>query len=226
MNGSTRCIMADNRAPTLTGGERLSAAIPGSGRNLDTGHPAATLPMSDDMDLPDYACLLRDAARASAATWAEPMDQPGHDRAVRHLGIALRDIRVLVARYCLSSLTRPEPARTARAAAVLASTLALGEAWLILEDVLPPEAELACSACVPGDLLCFAARRIAAWRMPTTGMREVMLPVADALAALGDGTAHLAAGAAEPLAGCLAAVQACLEMAAGQLRNAVPVSCA
>jgi hypothetical protein len=208
----------------------LSAVIPGSGHNLDTGQRAATLPVSDDMDLTDYVRLLRDAARASAATWAQPMDQPGHDRAVRHLGVALRDIRVLVARlagrYRLSSLMRPELAWTARAAAVTASTLALGQAWLILEDVLPPEAEPACSACVPGDLLCFAARRIATWQMPRTGMTEVVLPVTDALAALADGTAHLTAGATEPLAAYLAAVQACLQMAAGQLRNAVPVSCA
>jgi hypothetical protein len=181
---------------------------------------------ADDMDLPDYACLLRDAARASAATWAESLDKPGHDRAVRHLGAALRDIRVLVARYCLSSLRRPELARTVRAAAVVGSTLALGEAWLILEEVLPPEAGPACNACVPGDLLCFVARRIATWRLPATGVGEVVLPVADALAALEDGAAHLAAGATEPLAACLAAVQACLQVAAGQLRNAVPVSCA
>jgi hypothetical protein len=100
--------------------------------------------MSDDMDLPDYARLLRDAATASAATWAEPMDRRGHDRAVRHLGIALRDLRIVVARlagrFRGSAMVQPEPARSAQAVAVTASMQALAQAWLLLEEVLPAEA--------------------------------------------------------------------------------------
>jgi hypothetical protein len=175
------------------------------------------------MDLPGYACLSRDAARASALCWAEPMDQPGHDRAVRHLGIALRDLRIVVAqlaaRFRLSATARPDPARTARAAAATASTQALEQAWLVLADVLTAGVIPAYSACVPADLLCFATRRAATWRIPASGLDEVALPLADALAALEDGTAHLAAGAAPPLAARLTAVRACLQAAGNQLRN-------
>ncbi len=182
-----------------------------------------TLPMSDDMDLPDYARLLRDAATASAATWAEPMDRRGHDRAVRHLGIALRDLRIVVARlagrFRGSAMVQPEPARSAQAVAVTESMRALAQAWLLLEEVLPAEAVPAHSACVPGDLLCFAARRAAAFRMPATGLDEVTRLLADTLAALEEGTACLAIGAPQPLAGCLTKVSACLQVARDQLPN-------
>jgi len=201
----------------------LPAAIPGRKHGQGPGCPAGSLPPPDDMDLPGYACLLRDAARASALSWAEPMDQREHDRAVRHLSIALRDLRIVIARlagrFRLSAMVRPDPARTARAAAVIASTQALGRAWLILQDALPAGAVPAYGACVPGDLLCFAARRAATWRMPATGLDEVALPLAGALAALEDGTARIAAGAAQPLAASLTAVRACLQVAASQLRN-------
>jgi len=175
------------------------------------------------MDLPGYACLLRDAARASALSWAEPMDQREHDRAVRHLSTALGDLRIVIARlagrFRLSAAARPEPARTARAAAAAASTQALGQAWLFLQDVLPSGAMPAYGACVPGDLLCFAARRAAAWRMPVTGLGQVILPLADTLAALANGTSWLGAGDVRPSASRLIEVRARLEAAENQLRN-------
>ena len=204
----------------------MPAAIPGGQYGYSPSCPAGSLLPSDDMDLPGYACLLRDAAGASAASWAEPLGQCEHDRAVRQLGIAVRDLRVLVARlagrFRLSVLARPGPVQCARAAAVIASAQALGQAWLILEDVLPVQEVPARDACVPADLLCFAARRAATWPMPVTSPEEIAQPLADVMAALAGGTTHLAVGATQPLAASLTAVEACLRTAGGQLRDGVP----
>jgi len=182
--------------------------------------------VSEDTDPSDYARLLRDAARASASGWAERMDQNEHDRAVRHLGIALRDLWIVVARlawrFRLSAMAWPEPGRIVGAADLTASMRTLGQAWLILKDDLPTEADPAHSACVPGDLLCFAARRAATWPMPATGLDEITLLVADTLAALEDGTARLAAGAAQPMAACLTEVRACLRFAGRHVPNGLP----
>lgn len=179
--------------------------------------------MPDDMDLHDYVHLLRDAARASAMSWGEPMNQGGHDRALHHLGIAVQDLQIIVTKLAgrlrLSAITRPEPARTAQVAAVTAGTRALGRAWLLLDDVLPAEAAPTYSDCVPADLLCFAARRVASRWMPATGLEEVMLSLADAVAALDAGTACLALGAASSRAICLTEVRGCLQVAGSQLRN-------
>lgn len=167
--------------------------------------------------------MPRDAARAAAASWAEPAGQSGHDRAVRHLGIAVRDLRIVLARlagrFRLSAMAQPEPVPAARAAAVTAGMRALGQAWLLLEGTVPAEAAPAYDACVPGDLLCFTARRAATWRMPVTGLGQVILPLADTLAALKDGTSWLAAGDARPSAARLIEARARLEAAENQLRN-------
>ena len=170
------------------------------------------------MDLADYACLLRDAARATAANWAEPLDQSGHDRAIRHLGITVRDLRIVLAqlagRFRLGTMMPPEPASAARAAAATEGTHALGQAWRLLEDATPAETAPAHDACVPGDLLCYAARRAATWLMPVTGLDQLIQPLADTLAALEIGTACLAVGDAR-----LVAVRAHLETARNQLKN-------
>jgi hypothetical protein len=175
------------------------------------------------MDLHDYVHLLRDAARASAISWGEPMNQDGHDRALHHLGIAVQDLQIIVAKLAdrlrLSTLARPEPARAAHVAAIIASTRALGRAWLRLDDVLPAEAAPTYSDCVPADLLCFAARRVAARWMPATGLEEITLSLADAVAALEAGTACLAMGAADSRATRLTEVRGCLQVAGSQLRN-------
>jgi hypothetical protein len=172
------------------------------------------------MELPDYVRLLRDAARASALSWAEPMDQTGLDRAVRHLAIALRDLQIVVTRlaglFRLVAIVRPEPARVARSEAVTTSVQALAKAWLILEDVVPSEAA-PCRTCVPADLLCFAAKRAASWRRPWTGPDEIARYLAETLTALEDGTCHLAAHAAPPLAARLTATGDCLRAAWSQL---------
>jgi hypothetical protein len=205
----------------------LPAAIPGGQHQQGLSRPAGSLPLSDDMDLPSYACLLRDAARASAASWAEPMNQREHDRAVRHLSTALEHLQVVIARlavrFRLGAVTQPEPARLVRAAAVTASTLAAGQAWLILDDILPAQADAPASgACVPADLLCFAARRGAMCWVPSTRLEEIAGHLAGALEALEDGTARLAASASRPLDAHLTAVRACLQAAGMQLRNGLP----
>jgi hypothetical protein len=204
----------------------LPAAIPGGQYGYSPSCPAGSLLPDDDMDLPGYACLLRDAAGASAASWAEPLGQREHDRAVRQLAIAVRDLRVLAARlagrFRLNVIARPGPAQCARAAAVTASAQALGKAWLILEDVLPVQEAPVYDACVPADLLCFAARRAATWPVPVTSPEEITQPLAGVVAALAGGTASLAAGAAQPLAASLTAAEARLRTAGGQLRDGVP----
>lgn len=204
----------------------MPAAIPGGQYGYSPSCPAGSLLPPDDMDLPGYACLLRDAAGASAASWAEPMDQCEHDRAVRQLGTAVRDLQVLTARlaeqFRLSVIARPGSRQCARAAAVIASAQVLGQAWLILEDVLPAHETPARDACVPADLLCFAARRAATWPMPVTSPEEIAQPLAGVMAALAGGTGRLAAGAAQPLAASLTAAEACLRTAGGQLRDGVP----
>jgi hypothetical protein len=175
------------------------------------------------MDLHDYVHLLRDAARASAVSWGEPMSRGGHDRALCHLGIAVQDLQFIVARlagrFRLTAVSRPGPARTAGVAAVTASVRALGRAWLLLDDILPAEAAPAYGACVPADLLCFVARRVATWPRPRFRLQEAGLSLADALAALKAGTACLTAGAAHPVATCLTEVRACLQVAESQLRS-------
>jgi hypothetical protein len=207
----------------------MPTAIPGREHGHDPGYPAGSLPLADDMDLPGYACLLRDAARASTLTWAGPMGQREHDRAVRHLSTALEHLQVIIARlaggFCLAAITRPGPARLARAEAVTASTLAAGQAWLIVDDILPAPADAPASgACVPADLLCFAARRGAMSWMPSTRLEEIAGHLAEALEALEDGTGRLAASAARPADACLVAVQACLQVAGTQLRNGLPAA--
>jgi hypothetical protein len=177
------------------------------------------------MDLHDYVHLLRDAARASAVSWGEPMKQGGRDRALHHLGIAVQDLQIFVVRlaerFRLITFSQPELARTAQEAAFTAGMRALGRAWLALDDVLPAEAAPVYSACVPADLLCFAARRLAAWWLPAAELGGIVLSLSDALAALDTGTACLAVGAAHPLATCLTEVRDCLQVAGSQLRNAV-----
>ena len=204
----------------------MPAAIPGGQHGYSPSCPAGSLPPSDDMDLPGYARLLRDAARASAASWAEPMDQCEHDRAVRQLDIAVRDLRALLTRLAgrsrLSVMAQPGPAQCVMTAAAIASAQALGQAWLILEDVLPVQEAPAREACVPADLLCFAARRAAASPMPAARPAKIMQPLADVMEALAGGTASLAAGAAQPMAGYLTAVEACLRTGGGQLRDGGP----
>ncbi len=178
------------------------------------------------MDLPGYVCLVRDAARASALSWAEPMDQRERDRAARHLSIALRHLQIVIARLAgrlrLGAIAQPGSALTTRAAAIAISTLDLAQAWLILEDILPAQDAPAYDACVPADLLCHAARRAATWQMPLTGLDEITRHLADALEALDGGTARLAASATQPLAGCLTAVRAGLQEAGKQLRTGLP----
>jgi hypothetical protein len=201
----------------------MPAVIPGRRHEPAPGCPAGTVLVPDDMDLHDYVRLLRDAARASAITWGEPMGQGGCDRALHHLGIAVQDLQIFVmklaGRLRLSAFPRPEPAGTAQVAAVTASVRALGRAWLLLDEILPADAAPVYSACVPADLLCFAARRIAARWPPAAGLEEIVVCLADALAALEAGTACLAVGAAHPVATCLAGVRDCLQVAASQLRN-------
>lgn len=204
----------------------MPSAIRDSKHGQTPGCSAGTLPVSEDMELPDYARLLRDAARASACGWAEHMDQNEHDRAVRHLGIALRDLWIVVARlawrFRLGAMARSEPGQISAVTALTASMRTLGQAWLILKDDLPADADPAHSACVPGDLLCFAARRAATWSMPAAGLDEIRLLVADTLAALEAGTACLAAGASQPLAACLTEVRACLRFAGRHVPNDLP----
>jgi hypothetical protein len=177
------------------------------------------------MDLHDYVHLLRDAARASAISWGEPMRQGGRDRALHHLGIAVQDLQIIVSRLVgrlrLSTVSQPEPTRTAQVEAVTASMRALGRAWLLLDDVLPAEAAPIYSDCVPADLLCFAARRVASRWMPATGLTEIGCSLADALAALETGTACLALGAAHAQTARLIEVRDCLQAAGSQLRNAL-----
>jgi hypothetical protein len=177
------------------------------------------------MNLHDYVHLLRDAARASAINWGEPMRQGGRDRALHHLGIAVQDLQIIVSRLAgrlrLSTVSQPEPTRTAQIEAVTASTRALGRAWLLLDDVLPAEAAPIYSDCVPADLLCFAARRVAAQWMPATGLTEIAYSLADALAALETGTACLALGSAHAQTARLTEVRDCLQVAGSQLRNAL-----
>ena len=198
----------------------MPSAIPGDNRHQSSVRLADTLPMQDDMDLPDYACLLHDAARASAAIWAEPCDQHGHDRAVRHLSITLQEMRVvairLAGRYSPTALAQPDPSQ---AAAAVGTVLALEQAWLILEHARSKRAAPAGEACVPGDLLCFAARRMATWPLPLSWAVEVTLPMADALAALEDGTGCLASGADQLMAECLTEVRRCLKIGVIQLRS-------
>jgi hypothetical protein len=201
----------------------MPSAVPGRRQEPGPGHPVRTVLGPDDMDLDRYLDLLRDAARASAISWGEPMKQGGHDRALRHLGIAVLHLQITVARLAgrlrLGAVARPGPARTDQVLAVTASTLALRRGWLLLADGLPAEGAPAYGACVPGDLLCFVARRLAAWQMPATGLEEIALSLGGALAALETGTACLAVGAAHPLATCLIEVRDCLQVAGSQLKN-------
>ena len=212
----------------------MPAAIPGRPHEPAPRCPARTAPGPDDMDLDDYLHLLRDAAHASAISWGEPMKQGGHDRALRHLGIAVLHLQIIVARLAgrlrLGTVAQPGPAPAGQAVALTASTLALRQAWLLLADGLPADGAPAYSASVPGDLLCFVARRLAARQMPATGLEQIALSLAGTLAALETGTACLAVGTAHPLAACLTEVRDCLQLARSQLKNvpepAAPASAA
>lgn len=176
----------------------------------------------EGMDLARFACLLRDAARASARSWAGPVDQASHDRAVRQLSCAVWDLRTatarLAARYRLQAVCEQRPAAFTRAAAVHASAQVLGQAWLILETVpaasQPPPGP---DSCGPADLMCYAAMRAAACRKPVPSLDQAAQPLAEALAALADGAGQLAAAGPQPHAAHLTATQACLAAAATQL---------
>jgi hypothetical protein len=185
------------------------------------------VPPPEGMDLARFACLLRDAARASARSWAGPMDRTGQDRAVRQLGRAVWDLRTVTARlavrYRLQAVCEQRPAAFARAAAVHASAQVLGQAWLILEAAQPASPALpGPGSCGPADLMCYAAMRAAAWRKPVTSLDQAAQPLAEALAALAGGAALLAAGIPQPRAAHLTATQACLAAAATQLGGIRP----
>ena len=203
----------------------MPAAVPGRRHEPAPGCPPGTVLVPDDMDLHDYVHLLRDAARASAISWGEPMNQGGHERALHHLGIAVQDLQIIVSRLAgrlrLSAVSQPESERTAQVAAVAASTRALGRAWLLLDEVLPAEAAPVYNDCVPADLLCFAARRVAARWMPATGLDEIAFSLADAMAALETGTACLALSAGHAQTARLTEVRDSLQLAGSQLRNAL-----
>jgi hypothetical protein len=185
------------------------------------------VPPPEDMDLARFACLLRDAACASARSWAGPMDRTGHDRAVRQLSRTVRDLRTAVARlavrYRLQAVCEQRPAAFARAAAVHASTQVLGQAWLILEALPAASQPLpGPDSCGPADLMCYAAMRAAAWRKPVPSLDKAAQPLAEALAALADGAGQLAAAGPQPRAAHFTATQACLAAAATQLGGIRP----
>src|ERR1035437_9808621 len=138
----------------------------------------------EGIDLARFACLVRDAARASARSWAGPMDRTSHDRAVRHLSRAVWDLRTAVARlavrYRLQAVCEQRPAAFTRAAAVHASAQVLGQAWLILEAVPAVSQPLPDpDSCGPADLMCYAAMRAAAWRKPVPSLDRATQPLAE-----------------------------------------------
>jgi hypothetical protein len=185
------------------------------------------VPPPEDMDLARFACLLRDAAWATARSWAGLLDRAGHDRAVRQLSRAVWDMRTAVARlavrYRLEAVCDQRPAAFARAAAVHASAQVLGQAWLILEAVpAASQPRPGQDSCGPADLMCYAAMRAAAWRKPVPSLDKAAQPLAEALDALAAGAGQLAAGGPQPRVAHLTATQACLAAAATQLDSSQP----
>jgi hypothetical protein len=165
----------------------------------------AIAPPPEDMNLARFACLLRDAAQATARSWT----------AVARLGV----------RYRLQAVCEQRPAAFTRAAAVHASAQVLGQAWLILEAVPTARQPLPDpDSCGPADLMCYAAMRAAAWRKPVPSLDKAAQPLAEALAALAAGAGQLAATGPQPRAAHLTATQACLAAAATQLDSSQPAS--
>ena len=167
------------------------------------------------------ASLLRDAARAAAGSWDGLADQQDHAVAVGALAMALGDLRIVSARLAACSrlhvMAEPAPAAFARAAGVHAAAQFLAQGHLILSDIgmLPGEPGHGRG---PGDVLCQAARRAAAWSQPAMSAGdEVLHPLAEAVRALAGGARALAGTAAEPLAVVLTAVGSCADAAALQL---------
>jgi hypothetical protein len=207
------------------------------GQGFRACHPAAPGPRShpfpageggegnagpgDSAGLARLASLLRDAARAAAGSWDGLTDQQDHAVAVRALAMALGDLRTVSARLAacsrLHAMTEPAPAAFARAAGVHAAAQFLAQGHLILSDtgMLPGEPGHDRS---PGDALCQAARRAAAWSQPAMSAgEEVLDPLAEAVRALAGGARALAGTAAEPLSVVLTAVGSCAGAAALQL---------
>jgi hypothetical protein len=175
----------------------------------------------DSAGLARLASLLGDAARAAANSWDGLTDQQDHAVAVRALALALGDLRTVSARLAACSrldvMTEPAPAAFARAACVHAAAQFLAQGHLILLDIgmLPGQPGHGRS---PGDVLCQAARRAAAWSQPAMSAgEEVLYPLAEAVRALAEGARALAGTAAEPLAVVLTAVGSCADAAALQL---------
>jgi hypothetical protein len=154
---------------------------------------------------PDEAArALSHAAQAAASFWMNSMEPREHNRAVRQLCSALRNVGVAtwgLAYYQTTDSTAPEHAITHFLQEVITASRSMLNASECLEDALAAERRGVPDESEPGEVLCRAAwKTIRSWRRPvgTTADRDhVIEQLTTATEALGQAARNLSFQAQE-----------------------------